>query len=80
MFAKLKGTILEIFPSFIILDVAGVGYKVETISQDFLEGQDVELYIHTHVRETEIRLFGMKRKEEFMLFTDLIDVSGVGPK
>ncbi len=80
MYAKLKGTVEDIFQDFIILDVNGVGYKVEVIHKGFLVGQEIELYIHTHVRESEIRLFGLAERNQYLLFTDLIDVSGVGPK
>lgn len=79
MIAKLKGKVTDIFPSALVIDVNGVGYKVEGFI-DALEGQDIELYIHTHVREQEIRLFGFKEREEYVLFDQLLLVSGVGPK
>lgn len=80
MYAKLKGIVTDVFPDFLIVEVADVGYRVETVDNNFLMGQQVDLYIYTHVRENEIRLFGMSSKDQYMLFTDLIDVSGVGPK
>lgn len=80
MFAKLKGKISDIFGDFIILDVADVGYRVETIQNEFLVGEEKSFFIYTHVRENEIRLFGLKTKNEYLLFVDLIGISGVGPK
>jgi len=80
MLAKIKGTITDIFPDFIIVSNSDLGYKVETVEQDYLVGQEVELFLHTHVRETELRLFGFRKREQFLLFTDLISISGVGPK
>jgi len=80
MLAKLKGRITDIFADFLILTVGDVGYRVETVSRDFIVDQEVELYIYTHVRENEIRLFGMKSKEQYLLFIDLIAISGLGPK
>jgi Holliday junction DNA helicase RuvA len=80
MFAKFKGTITDIFSDFIILDVADVGYRVETIQNEFLVGEEKSFFIYTHVRENEIRLFGLKTKNEYLLFVDLIGISGVGPK
>lgn len=80
MYAKLKGTVQDIFLDFIIVDVAGIGFKVEIIENNFLVDSDVDLYVYTHVRENEIRLFGMKDRNQYLLFTDLIDISGVGPK
>lgn len=80
MFAKLKGKISDIFGDFIILDVADVGYRVETIQNGFLVGEEKSFFIYTHVRENEIRLFGLNTKNEYLLFVDLIGISGVGPK
>ncbi len=80
MLAKIKGTITDIFPDFIIVSNSDLGYKVETVEQDYLVGQEVDLFLHTHVRETELRLFGFRKREQFLLFSDLISISGVGPK
>jgi Holliday junction DNA helicase RuvA len=80
MFAKLKGTISDIFADFIILDVGNVGYRVETVQNEFLVGEEKSFFIYTHVRENEIRLFGLNTKNEYSLFVDLIGISGVGPK
>lgn len=80
MFAKFKGTITDIFSDFIILEVGDVGYRVETIQSEFLVGEEKSFFIYTHVRENEIRLFGLNTKNQYLLFVDLICVSGVGPK
>lgn len=80
MFAKLTGKISDIFNDFIVLDVSGVGYRVETLQNEFLVGEDKSFFIYTHVRENEIRLFGLNTKNEYLLFVDLIGISGVGPK
>jgi Holliday junction DNA helicase RuvA len=60
--------------------VNGVGYKIEMGDIDMLVGQEASLYIHTHVREQELRLFGFKKSQELDLFERLLDVSGVGPR
>lgn len=80
MYAKLTGTIADIFPNFLILDVSGVGYRIETVMEGFLVDQEVTFYIYTFVRENDIRLFGMSNKNQYQLFMDLIEISGVGPK
>lgn len=80
MIAKLTGKIVDILPEYIIVDVQGVGYKVEVVGGSFLEGQDISVYIYTHVREQELRLFGFKTRDELRLFELLLQVSGVGPK
>lgn len=80
MLAKIKGIITDIFPDFIIVSNSDLGYKVETVESDYLVGQEVELFLHTHVRETELRLFGFRKREQYLLFSDLLTISGVGPK
>lgn len=82
MIGKLTGKVEELALDYLILDVNGVGYKVESYApyRLGLEGRDVALYIHTHVKETELRLFGFQTKLELGLFELLLGVSGVGPK
>jgi Holliday junction DNA helicase RuvA len=43
-------------------------------------GSEVSLFIHTHVREDAMALFGFLHAEEKQLFEKLIGVSGIGPK
>ena len=43
-------------------------------------GGEVELHIHTHVREDQFALYGFASVEELELFEMLIQVDGVGPK
>ena len=45
MLAKIKGTITDIFPDFIIVSNSDLGYKVETVEQDYLVGQEVDLFL-----------------------------------
>lgn len=84
MIAYLRGTILEKHPGQTILDVQGVGYDVtipvSTFSHLNQPGDEARLYIHTHVREDAISLFGFHTKEEKNVFERLIGVSGIGPK
>jgi holliday junction DNA helicase RuvA len=67
----------------IIVDVHGVGYQValplSTLTK-LTPGQEVELYIYTHVREDVLDLYGFPTQEELALFKLLLGVSGVGPK
>ena len=84
MIAHLRGRILEKHPSHVILEAAGVGYEVTISVPSFsglpAEGAEVSLYIHTHVREDTLALYGFLRREEKKLFERLIGVSGIGPK
>lgn len=82
MIARLTGKIAELRDNYLILDVHGVGYKVENFApyRLGLEGMEVVVEIYTHVREEEIRLFGFANRAELELFEKLLTVSGVGPK
>lgn len=82
MIAQLTGKVSEIAGNYLILDVNGVGYKVESFAPFRLgsEGQLATIRIYTHVRETELRLFGFTNKAELEVFEKLLEVSGVGPK
>lgn len=46
----------------------------------FLENQKAVLYIHTHLREDNLSLFGFKTPQDLDIFELLLTVSGVGPK
>jgi len=84
MIAHLRGKLLSRHPNQAILETAGVGYDVTISVPTFSElpplGSEVALYIHTHVREDQIALYGFIRAEEKQLFEKLITVSGIGPK
>lgn len=84
MIGKLTGIISDHFSDSLVVDtVSGVGYHV-FVSKDTLlttkDGSSITLYIHTHVRESELSLYGFSSKNELLLFTILLDVSGIGPK
>ena len=84
MIAHLRGRILEKHPTYLILEAGGVGYEVTISIPSFsglpAEGAEDSLYIHTHVREDSLALYGFLRREEKELFERLISVSGIGPK
>lgn len=86
MIGYLRGKVLESSPDSLLLDVGGVGYQLaiplSTYSQ--IDRADAStplgLYVHTHVRDGAIELFGFWTRRERRLFEALIGVSGVGPK
>jgi len=67
-----------------VLDVGGVGYMVSvsatTRQKVPAPGGEIDLDIHTHVREDQLNLYGFASVEELDLFEMLIQVDGVGPK
>lgn len=67
----------------IILDVNGVGYKILASSQAHASssiGDSLTLFIHTHVREDALDLFGFPTQQDLKVFELLISVNGIGPK
>ena len=84
MIAFLKGFIEEKTTDSVLLDVQGVGYKVEVSSQtvDALSaaGSEIKLLIYHHITDSDQRLFGFFTTDEKALFEKLITVKGVGPK
>lgn len=86
MIGYLKGKIIEKVNGGVILLAGGVGYRVsicpsELVKLDQLDKLvEFDFFIHTHVREDSLDLYGFKTKEELVLFEMLLDVSGVGPR
>ncbi|MBN1331599.1 Holliday junction branch migration protein RuvA [Candidatus Dojkabacteria bacterium] len=80
MIGFLKGKIQSVVANGIIITTGGVGYRVESSKTGLNEGDEIETYIYTHVRENEIKLFGFGSLEELNIFEELLGVSGVGPK
>lgn len=83
MIGRLRGEIVERGSSVVILEVGGVGYKVEMGLRQVNELPDegeVVLSISTRVKEDDIRLFGFQASQERDAFEILLGVSGIGPK
>lgn len=84
MISYLRGLLLEKHPNQAIVDVGGVGYDVTIPVSAYSSlpelGGEVRFYIHTHVREDALSLFGFVSPSDKALFEKLITVSGIGPK
>src|SRR6476660_2945480 len=84
MIGRLTGRLAAKAPDQLVLDVAGVGYLVHIPLSTFYELPDVEspasLWIHTHVREDTLALYGFLTERERSLFLLLLSVAGIGPK
>ena len=83
MISFLRGTILMIRESSLVVDVHDIGYAVSVPGSSLLTkkiGDAVELFIHQHVKEDGLDLYGFETNDELYLFEKLISVSGVGPK
>ena len=84
MIAHLRGKLISKHPNQVIVEAGGVGYDVTISVPTFSElpalGVEVSFFIHTHVREDMLALFGFLRSGEKQLFEKLLSVSGIGPK
>jgi len=84
MIAIIKGKVLSKTPSSIIVETGGIGFEVLVSGRTFEKipgkGQDVELNIHTHVREDDLRLIGFFSTGEKEIFLKLLAVSGISIK
>lgn len=84
MIATLAGRIVEKSPSWAIIEVGGVGYRMAMSARSLasLPAPDEEIRVHTflQVRDDDLSLFGFTDPVEKEIFERLITVSGVGPK
>ena len=84
MIAYLRGRIVRATGEQVVVETGGVGYllSIPATARERLGpvGAQVELHVHTHVREDQLALFGFATPQELELFELLIQVDGVGPK
>jgi Holliday junction DNA helicase RuvA len=82
MIAFLKGKLIHRDPTYVVVDVNGVGYQLQISLQTFSEIKEQEnIMLHTHlsIREDAHVLFGFSSIAEKKLFQQLTTVNGVGP-
>lgn len=84
MIDSLIGKLKKILPTYILLEVNGVGYGVHISLSTYHKLPSVEeelrLWTHLVVREDDLSLYGFYTEEEKKLFLSLISISGVGPR
>jgi Holliday junction DNA helicase RuvA len=83
MIATLTGTVAEKLADIIVLDVRGVGYGLFVTTEDYGQlspEQSIKVYVYEHIREQTYDLFGFVKFDTKILFEQLLDVNGVGPK
>ena len=84
MIAFIEGRVLFLGTGMMVVQTqSGVGYEIrvpETICLKSQSNQEIQLYIHTHVREDELTLYGFSSWEQKELFQMVIKTTGVGPK
>lgn len=84
MIGFLRGRIVQKHSDRLIVDVQGVGYVAGIPLSTYLRigeaGEEIELFIHTHVTDNSMSLYGFSREAEKETFLKLISISGIGPK
>lgn len=84
MIGSIKGKIILKTDKYVIVETSGVGYKInvspDTLSRQKETSELVSFWIHTHVREDILDLYGFLNRQELEFFEMLITVSGIGPK
>lgn len=84
MIGSIKGKIVLKTDKFLIVETSGVGYKIaispDTLSKTTKTSEEIFLFIHTHVREDSLDLYGFLDYEELEFFEMLLNVSGIGPR
>ena len=81
MIDYIKGKIIELTPTYTVVENSGIGYMIQISLQTFsaLENRsDVTIYIHHYLREDDEQFYGFSSKDERELFRLVIGVSGIG--
>lgn len=82
MIAYLKGKLAHKDPTFVIIDIQGLGYEVKISLTTYgmvKDEEEVMLHTYLHIKEDAHTLFGFKEPSEKKAFLELISINGVGP-
>ena len=84
MIAYVSGTLAEKNPDYVVVDVNGIGYRVEVPTSTFErlpeKGKDAKLHTYHYLREDKEALYGFATEAEKTVFETMTGVSRVGPK
>ena len=83
MIASVRGEVLEIALDHVVIEAAGVGYRLNVTPATLAtltRGEESRLYTAMIVREDSMTLYGFADADARDLFLTLLGVSGVGPK
>jgi Holliday junction DNA helicase RuvA len=84
MIAAVRGEVLVRRPDHVVVEAAGVGYRLavssETLKSVPATGRETFLHSELIARDDSLSLYGFASEEERDLFQELVSVSGVGPK
>ncbi|MEN6559955.1 MAG: Holliday junction branch migration protein RuvA [Acidobacteriota bacterium] len=84
MIAYLRGTLIQKTPGRVVVETGGVGYAAAIPVSSYVRlgevGGTVELFIHTHMSDDSLCLYGFVSQDEKDMFLKLIGITGIGPK
>ncbi|MDO4436846.1 MAG: Holliday junction branch migration protein RuvA [Coriobacteriaceae bacterium] len=84
MISQVYGSVLEAFPTSVVIDVNGIGFELGISASTAAAlppvGESARLYTRMVVREDSCTLFGFATRDERTMFDRLVAVSGVGAK
>ena len=83
MYEYFQGKLVKITPTYIVVDVANIGYLINVANPyawSHMMNQGITIYVHQVIREDAHSLYGFMDDAEKALFLRLISVSGIGPK
>lgn len=84
MIAYVRGKVVDVSETKVIVDVHDMGYQIFITARDAQAmpsiGETVKLYTFFHVKEDAMQLFGFLAKDDMEVFKLLLNVNGVGPK
>jgi len=82
MISYLKGQIQTLEATYLVIEVAGIGYHVNipVSASNAFKGQKTAMVLtHLHIKEDAHTLYGFQSAQEKSMFLDLIGISGIGP-
>ncbi|MFH1564163.1 MAG: Holliday junction branch migration protein RuvA [Nitrospirota bacterium] len=84
MINSLTGILKDKLPTYVLVEISGVGYGVHIPLSTYHKlpqiSEEIRLFTHLVVREDDLSLYGFCTLEEKRLFLTLISISGVGPR
>ena len=83
MIVYIKGIFTEITEEGIVVEAGGVGYGIAvppSLASELVQGEEVKIYTYFQVAEDMQKLYGFGSREDRRIFTQLLKVSGIGPK
>lgn len=80
MYDYIKGTVTRVTPEYLVVEQQGIGWQIFAPNPYSFGSDELQVFLHHHVREDAQLLFGFPTLEQRELFRKLISVSGIGPK